>query len=675
MKNKRPEISWSLMHPTDLDVGYMRRVASRADSYRVDSFEICGSCHSPLGGLDGLVLYEDYPQTAAAVDKESILANRRKLNEILDIAHQGGRPVYYWHREVTIAPGLLDTIPGLMDENGEFDLLGAAFGELLCFKIRKAFEAVPTLDGLVLTLTEADYSVLHNSNADRYPAAEVVAHIAGIFAGELRRRGKRFILRSFGSIARDYENILAGAALAAQTYGFEVETKITPYDFDPFLPVNPFLRKVPGTTMSAECDCLGEFLGGGYLPAENVYNIVKYVRSGQEAGVDRFTIRIDRVCNSIFDNYEINLFAYHRAIDDLRATAETIRAQWSAKHYPEGSEQVLLEQGIAGFELAIRTHFIDGHVIFHQHPPRHDLKWLKAGGIFGVFRNDAELYMLDGIWSILSTRKTPGRKAILAEKSRAVAIAEEQLIRVNALAGFDYLKRLWSNALMASRSVEAFTRCVCAYFDDMEAGDQDAPNLRLAVAGAAAVLKSLMPEFEHRTTCDAGFTNGMDHRKIDSLKPVEDVYPATMLALCALLLEEYQAEYCARNKYPGAFDLVIAGGITDEYRIGRYMHASYSMVKSGVPVRWAGNRTFPNGFLDFELKRPSDGYIMIAGNAPAFAVTLDGVRRECKFDAGGHCRLPVTAGKGAIKLRLEKTGDIYPEIQAVAVYNEKIHRS
>lgn len=57
--------------------------------------------------------------------------------------------------------------------------------------------------------------------------------------------------------------------------------------------------------------------------------------------------------------------------------------------------------------MIARTNFIDGNVIFHQNPPGQDLKWLKAGGIFGVFKDHADLHMLNGIWSILSERNTP----------------------------------------------------------------------------------------------------------------------------------------------------------------------------------------------------------------------------------------------------------------------------
>ena len=77
------EITWSLMHPTQLNVEYMERVIKEAEKFRVDSFEICAACHTLLGGLDGLVLYEDYPEVAKSIDKEGILANREKLRKIL----------------------------------------------------------------------------------------------------------------------------------------------------------------------------------------------------------------------------------------------------------------------------------------------------------------------------------------------------------------------------------------------------------------------------------------------------------------------------------------------------------------------------------------------------------------------------------------------------------------
>ena len=97
---------------------------------------------------------------------------------------------------------LLKDLPSLIDEDGEFDLLGDTYRDYLRFKLSETFKHCPELDGVVLTLTEADYSVIHNSNPKRYPPKKVVEHLVRIFAEEHEKRGKRFILRSFGSIAK-----------------------------------------------------------------------------------------------------------------------------------------------------------------------------------------------------------------------------------------------------------------------------------------------------------------------------------------------------------------------------------------------------------------------------------------------------------------------------------------
>ena len=312
---KKTEITWSLMHPTPLEPDYMRQLIEKSREYRVDSFEICAQCHTPYGGLDGLINYCEYPTAFANWDQEKVTDTQTRMNEILSIAHAAGKPVYYWHREVMVPPGLIQDIPELLDENGEFDLLGEAFANLIRYKIDRAFAAAPELDGVVLSLTEADFSAIHNSNTKKYPPVDVVSFIISIFAFELEKRNKRFIMRSFGSIAQDYEDILAGAEKLAGKHKFEIETKITPYDFDPFLPKNPFLRPSPNFTLSAECEVVGEFMGQGYMPFEHVHNLVRYVREGQEAGVDRFVIRMDRRGNCIFDLYEINYYAYSRALE------------------------------------------------------------------------------------------------------------------------------------------------------------------------------------------------------------------------------------------------------------------------------------------------------------------------------------------------------------------------
>jgi hypothetical protein len=675
----KTEISWSLMHPTPLDVDYMHKVVSQSKNYPVDSFEICAECHSPFGGMDGLVLYEEYPAVNASLDREKILSNRLRLKEILAMAHEVGKPVYYWHREVTVWETFLDAIPQLRDANGEFDLLGEAFTDLLKYKICKTFEAVPELDGLVLTLTEADFSAIHNSTPEIYPPVKVVEHVTTIFARELGLRGKRFILRSFGSIAQDYEDILAGAALAAKNCSFEIETKITPYDFNPFLPENPFLRKITGLTLSAECDSVGEFLGAGYMPAENVDNIVRYVRYAQQCGVDRFVIRLDRVGNDIFSTYPINLFAYMQAITEPHLNTEAIVQKYAQLSYPDECAADLVSLGADGCEMVKKLYYIDGHVIFHQFPPHADFKWLKAGGIFAVFTDNVSLGQLDGIWSILSDRMTPGRAAILAEKEQAKSLAKAGLATVRRLKSClpekdaVRLERLWSNADVAATAILAFVRCIAAYFDDMEARRQEPSQLRKAVADADNDLIPLLIDKNFRQE-SAAFFNGLGHDIFKlSGDDLDTVYLKPLLNLCHMLLDEYAAELPARLEWEnksGLIDLIIPGAITDDWRCGRYMHASHTAVINGQPTRIVGNQVFPNGFVKLQLKGSETPFsLVIKGTNGPFLFEQDGIIETGEFNSAGICEFRISPCR-TLNAVIRKKYSNYPQIQSVVTLNK-----
>ncbi len=654
-----PEITWSLMHPVKLDVNYMKRVVKKAEEYNVDSFEICGPCHGTDGGMDGLLLYEKYPQIAAALNTDEIIEQRKKLTEIIDIAHTSGKPVLYWHREIVVPPHLTECEPALLDENGEFNLLGNAFEELIKYKIEEFFKAVPALDGFVLTLTEADFSVIHNSSPEKYPPAQVVEKIVRIFAEELKNRKKRFILRSFGSIAEDYEAILAGAEPVAKDYDFEVETKITPYDFVPFLPLNPFLNKVSGATLAAECDSLGEFLGAGYLPSTNIDNIVRYVREGQAKDVDRYAIRIDRIGNCIFDTYEINLFAYHAAIEEPNISAEEIVTRWCDKHWNGIDEMKNL--AMKGLDVVLKTHYIDGNVIFHMFPIKPDLKWIKAGGIMALLKNNVSLENHSGIWSILSDNNTPGREAVLKEKEEAVSLAKEgltQLLSLESRLDKDEFKRnlrLWENAVIASSTVRAFVRCLCGYFDDMEAELADCPRLTNAQIEAKRTFAALPSVSES----------------------VSNTYVKPLEFICNELSNEYRGEFKLRQTWrtePEITDFIICGGLLDDWRIARYMHGSHSRLEQGVPVREVGNRIFPNGFIDVELNTPVPGHYRLKLSANILAADSCSVSignspaEKYSFEQDGTADIDLSdQPAGPIKIRIEKSGAAYPEIYAIGL--------
>lgn len=654
-ETERPEITWSIMHPIVVEPSYMQRVADKAVEYgNVDSFEICGECNQPHGGLNGLLAYEPYPKTAAAVDRSAVETCRRNLRETVEIAHRVGKPVYFWHREGFMPKTMHDDVPGLLDEDGEYDLLGKPYLDYVRWKVREAFRQVPSLDGVVLTLTEADFSVIHNSRPDRYPPAKVVETITRIFLEEHKRLGKRMIFRSFGSIKSDYEDLIAGANACADDFDFEIETKITPFDFSPFLPANPYLKKTSRCTIGAECDCLGEYLGAGYLPAAQVDAVARYVGYGRAANVNRYTIRIDRVGNSIFDSaQEVNLYAYMRFIRDSSATAEKVLDEWAAKRWPRCADEM---KALAkkSFDLVEAAQFIDHNVCFHQNPPTPSFKLIKFSGILGVFRDGMDLHMTEPMWGMMSAQKTPGRAAIRAEKSLAEKLAAEGLAKIESLRGRldpeEYARqhRAWSIAAKVVPAMRSFWECVVAYFDDMEANDPAAPRLAAAIDVAE---KTIMPRMKSTKIDLSEFNLNACRARGEDL---DKVYFATFLWLSRELMNEYRAEYAARAKLrerKDVIDFVIPGGIYDDVRVSRVMHSSYQTIDGGVPVRFVGNAAFPNGTIAVEFKDVPGACVEIDAD-PKYAIDFSVAEKT---------------ENGVRTVTISKKGISYPGIRSISL--------
>ena len=610
-----PEITWSVMHPTAIDTNYMARVAAKAVEYGgVDSFEVCGDCHRGYSGINGLSMLERYPHAAAKVDRAAVERNRREMNAICEIAHGIGKPLYYWHREIFIPEGLLEDLPQLLDADGEFDLLGAVYRDWLRYKLDETFRFCPGLDGIVLTLTEADYSVIHNSNPTRYPPQKVVETLVGLFAEEYEKRGKRFILRSFGSNSQDYIDIIGGARLAAAKHGFEIETKVTEADFVPWLPKNPFLRKNPPLTLGAECDALGEYLSAGYLPAAQVGRIREYVESAREEGVDRYAIRIDRVGNSIFDSaHEVNLYAYMRFIRDPSATADGVIADYAAKRFGAAAKEMipLVKDEL---EMIRNIHYVASNLVFHSFPLKSDFTTVKAGGIFSVYRENSTLEATKDIWSILHWQKSPSHAQILAEKEKGLAMAEKGLARIESLKDMlpadEYVRqhRAFSAAVNAAKALKAFAKCCIAYFEDMAARRDDPIRLHRESDAAVALIESLMTNLSDDFTGRDAFFNIVGDN-------IDRVYFAGLRYYCHELLNEYVCERKLRREYearPEVIDFVTVGGIYDDNRTIRTMHGAYTKTLPGRVVRQVGNPIFPNGTISVRFRDVKGAKVEVA---------------------------------------------------------------
>ena len=304
---------------------------------------------------------------------------------------------------------------------------------------------------------------------------------------------------------------------------------------------------------------------------------------------------------------------------------------------------------------------------------------IKAAYLFGFFKEDVSLKMGDGVWSVLHGNRNITHAGIIAEKEYAQNIARcalKTLEDLPIIPGYEkeiiWRKKLWNNALIASISIGEFCKCVAAYFEDMVAGELAPNRLATVAASARAKLEDLIGQ-EIAKSEQASFSNGMSgHNLFMVAHKTEDVYVKPLAGCIDLLLEEFAAEVASRQKYlPNTFDAVILGGLYDDWKCRRYMHASHAKIENGLPMRFAGNPVFPNGFFEVELARPvSGGKLTVYGveNTNAeFVIEFDGQRIEAKLDDNNMFSIDIAPSNDQLLVKISKIGNKYPGFRAITV--------
>jgi hypothetical protein len=286
------------------------------------------------------------------------------------------------------------------------------------------------------------------------------------------------------------------------------------------------------------------------------------------------------------------------------------------------------------------------------------------------------------MWSLLSSRITPSRKALLAEKSKAVAIACGMLADFqNIEAGIPEQERAMLRTdlerhITVARLFEEFCEAICAYFDAMETGGDEQTKFLSRLEEARAFCASVEDDL------------------------IRETHSIAMAELLAALAQEFSAESAARRNWKKdarIADFVVCGGLLDEHRVRRYLHGSGTCLIDGFPARAIGNPVFPNGFLEYEMKVPEAGGALqiqtaralvstgnregkgvkqgalevgISQGRPEFLnVSLDGEARVVPVPASGLIEVPLApSNKGkTVRVRLAKHGALYPWVHCLAV--------
>jgi hypothetical protein len=221
---------------------------------------------------------------------------------------------------------------------------------------------------------------------------------------------------------------------------------------------------------------------------------------------------------------------------------------------------------------------------------------------------------------------------------------------------------------------------VSAYVDDLAANRRDHPALAAAIRAAEMELAAAPAGSPAAAEAAAGPRANPENEyggREGGDRGIGAAYAIPLVALVRALEPEYVGEWAERaawRAYPGIVDAVVCGGIGDDFRVRRYMHASHAQLIRGRPARAAGNRVFPNGFIECELAVPPARpfQLMIRGDrgsSAGFRLTVDGVSRAVDYDADGAYEqrfATAAAAGGKITVRIEKAGADYPWIFGMA---------
>ena len=141
--------------------------------------------------------------------------------------------------------------------------------------------------------------------------------------------------------------------------------------------------------------------------AAQVARIREYVNSARTEGVSRYVIRIDRQGFSIFDSaHEVNLYAYMRFIRDSSATEAAVLDEYAKKRFGRAAGKMipLLQSEL---EMVRDINYVASNLTFHAFPIQKSFKYVKAGGIFSLYRENESLADMASVWSILHWMKAP----------------------------------------------------------------------------------------------------------------------------------------------------------------------------------------------------------------------------------------------------------------------------
>ncbi len=428
----------SINHAFMYDHYYVTEMVRQLDHLDYNGLELCHESTEKRHGMPSNGGIDDWVQYSVLSKLNNYKEHRSDVVESMrqlfgKIKSRNGE-TSVWSHELWVPSNILEVYPELATSRGDINLAHPILTDFVKDKYAQFFKAVPEVDTIVLTLTEVSYSVFTRFDND-WLAEQCLDWLIRTVYGVCTEYGKTLVIRPFSPNAEDYA--ITRRIIKQMPTDVQVMLKTDPFDWNPFLPVNPELEQFPARQTRAEFSISGEFYGGSLeFPVVTPEYFRERLDKVRSLGIKTVVARIDRNGRSAMigpNRHNVELFI--ALCHDSRLDA----ASFLENRLSDISEQprLLAELLLKLLDLSLHINYVNGNLTFQV--PFGGLEYAQRFMLFYLFRPNHSLHHCDLEWAILDQDITPTRKDIIEERSTALMKLRQIKEQVQVLAPNDLL--------------------------------------------------------------------------------------------------------------------------------------------------------------------------------------------------------------------------------------------
>jgi len=415
------KIGFSTCHAYPTEEKFIHWTKERLSHINYNRFEVCHERCSGENALGSIDDYIKYPLLSDLNDDkwyapEQALKMRKQFMEL----KAEGKEIAFWSHELAAPETILHKYPELATEKGDLNLSHPLLTEWLQSKYNEFFKVIPEIDLIVLVMTEVNFAVAHRFD-NQWSQSDCIYWLIETIYNVCRKNGKKLIVRPFSAIVEDYN--ATQQALKRLPDDIEIMVKSDPFDWNPFLDLNPVLLQYPPERVTVEFDLGSEYFGRGLFPVIYPDYLKKRLDYIKSIGIKSVIGRVDRKGVSALDREgRINVDYFFNYATDSISNSNQFLTENVQKYYKTSNPAKLAELFIEAFEVTKKTLYIDGQLLWHR--LYGDIANAQQTLIFEILRPEQSLAHGIDEWHILHQKTTMTLKQVRDEKTMAVKMAK-----------------------------------------------------------------------------------------------------------------------------------------------------------------------------------------------------------------------------------------------------------